>query len=235
MADRTKVKCGILLSYTDLRVVLFLTKMLGTRVYIGNLDHDVCKRDLERFFKNYGTKKEFFIKYGYGFVEFENNQDADKAILELNGKKLLGKTVSVEATRGVPIESRFVRTKYRMIVKNVSCIVSWQDLKKYMSQAGKVTYAYIYKRRKEGVIDFASGSDLKTAFDKLDNTMLGGRRIRLIADYHTEGRGRGRERSSRSRSRYRKCFPSSSTRSRSKSSGGKFKSPVKSRARSARR
>jgi len=59
------------------------------------------------------------------------------------------------------------------------------------------------------VVEFASYSDLKTALDKLDDTELNGRRIRLLED-RSSSRGRGGGRRSRSPS-------SSRSRSRSRS------------------
>ncbi|XP_055315616.1 serine-arginine protein 55 isoform X2 [Sitodiplosis mosellana] len=136
-----------------------------------------------------------------------------------------------------------LRTEYRLIVENLSSRVSWQDLKDYMRQAGEVTYADAHKqRRNEGVVEFASLSDMKTAIEKLDDTELNGRRIRLVEDRRGGRSGRGRSRSSsrssrsRSRSRSRRRRSSSrsrSPRSRSKSRGGRSKSKSpKSRSRS---
>uniref|UniRef100_U5EY87 Putative 52k active chromatin boundary protein n=1 Tax=Corethrella appendiculata TaxID=1370023 RepID=U5EY87_9DIPT len=137
-----------------------------------------------------------------------------------------------------------LRTEYRLIVDNLSSRVSWQDLKDYMRQAGEVTYADAHKQKKnEGVVEFASLSDMKTAIEKLDDTELNGRRIRLIEDRGRNGgsrNGRGRSRSSRSSSRSRSrsrsrrrshsrshSRRSSRSRSRSKSKDGS-KSPAKS-------
>ncbi|KYM96312.1 Serine-arginine protein 55 [Cyphomyrmex costatus] len=65
-----------------------------------------------------------------------------------------------------------------------------KDLKDYMRQAGEVTYADAHKqRRNEGVVEFATYSDLKNAIDKLDDTELNGRRIRLIEDKRPRDRG----------------------------------------------
>ncbi|XP_055848600.1 serine-arginine protein 55 isoform X6 [Episyrphus balteatus] len=140
-----------------------------------------------------------------------------------------------------------LRTEYRLIVENLSSRVSWQDLKDYMRQAGEVTYADAHKqRRNEGVVEFASLSDMKTAIEKLDDTDLNGRRVRLVEDRRggrSGGRGRSRSSSSRSRSRSRRRSRSRSRRSsrsrskshsRSKSRGArsKSKSVVKSRSRS---
>jgi len=126
------------------------------------------------------------------------------------------------------------RTDYRLVVENLSTRVSWQDLKDYMRQAGEVTYADAHKQhRNEGVVEFASYSDLKTAIEKLDNTDLNGRRIKLVEDKDARRGSRRRSRSrsssrSRSRSRSRRR-----TRSRSRSrSGSKSRSRSRSRGRS---
>jgi len=137
-----------------------------------------------------------------------------------------------------------VRTKYRVIVENLSSRVSWQDLKDYLREAGDVSYADAHKHRQnEGVVDFATYDDMKRAIEKMDDTELNGRRIKLVPDRiysksrsrsrsrgrsrsrsHSRGRSRSRSRSarrsrskSRSRSRSRK---DSRSRSRSRSRGG---------------
>lgn len=51
------------------------------------------------------------------------------------------------------------------------------------------------------VVEFATSSDMRNAIDKLDDTDLNGRRIRLTEDRPKSGRGRGRSRSSSSPSR----------------------------------
>lgn len=119
------------------------------------------------------------------------------------------------------------RTEYRLIVENLSSGVSWQDLKDVMRQAGEVTYADAHRERKnEGVVEFASYSEMKRAIDKLDGTDLNGRRIRLIEDKSyskKKNRSRSRSRSPRSRSR---------SHSRSKSKSRSAHRAAKSRSRS---
>jgi len=76
-----------------------------------------------------------------------------------------------------------LRTDHRLIVENLSSRVSWQDLKDYMRQAGEVTYADAHKKHKnEGIIEFATAADLRNAVDKLDNTEINGKKIKLIED-----------------------------------------------------
>jgi len=231
--------------------------MPGTRVYIGGLPQGCRERDIERFCKGYGKLRDILIKNGFGFIEFEDPRDADDAVYELNGKDLLGERVTMESARGPsrryddfrgggrfggrdqrfdPRRSRFgppTRTEHRLIIENLSSRVSWQDLKDYMRQAGEVTYADAHKdTRGEGIVEFACGADLRRAMDKLDDTDLNGRRIRLVDQSlsrrrHSRSRSRSRSRHSRSRSRSR----GSRSRSRSRSRG-RDRSRSKSRSRS---
>ncbi|KAG5277250.1 hypothetical protein AALO_G00115390 [Alosa alosa] len=74
-----------------------------------------------------------------------------------------------------------MRTENRLIVENLSSRVSWQDLKDFMRQAGEVTFADAHRPKlNEGVVEFASSSDLKNALDKLSGKEINGRKIRLI-------------------------------------------------------
>lgn len=231
--------------------------MVGSRVYVGGLPYGTTERDLERFFRGYGKMRDVLIKNGYGFVEFDDNRDADDAVYELNGKKLLGERVSVERARGIPrgrdqrssrnehrSRERFgppTRTNYRLIVENLSSRVSWQDLKDFMRQAGEVTYADAHKQhRNEGVVEFASHSDLKNAIEKLDDTELNGRRIKLIETKRNRrsesdnSRSRSRSRSER-RSRSRSHISKSKSRSRSPKRNSKSRSRSNSRKNSVDR
>ncbi|BFZ07421.1 hypothetical protein BsWGS_10460 [Bradybaena similaris] len=215
---------------------------MGTRVYVGRLSYHAREKDIERFFRGYGRIRDIMLKNGYGFVEFEDYRDADDAVYELNGKELCGERVVIEHARGSgrPPSSRSkgssawldkygppTRTDYRLIVENLSSRVSWQDLKDYMRQAGEVTYADAHKKhRNEGVIEFATSSDLRNAIEKLDGTEINGRKIRLIEEKRKRSRTRSRSRSRR-RSRSRSASHSRSrsrSRSRSKSRDKKSKS-----------
>ncbi|KAJ8967522.1 hypothetical protein NQ314_002837 [Rhamnusium bicolor] len=225
--------------------------MVGSRVYVGGLPYGTTERDLERFFRGYGRMRDVLIKNGYGFVEFDDYRDADDAVYELNGKKLLGERVTVERARGTPrgrdqwsssrndhrSHERYgppTRTNYRLIVENLSSRISWQDLKDYMRQAGEVTYADAHKQhRNEGVVEFASYSDMKNAIEKLDDTELNGRRIRLVEDKNTKRRRSGSY-SSRSRSRSRSARRSRSRSRSRRSSHSKSKSRSRSRSGSAK-
>ncbi|XP_041721466.2 serine/arginine-rich splicing factor 5 isoform X2 [Coregonus clupeaformis] len=117
-----------------------------------------------------------------------------------------------------------MRTENRLIVENLSSRVSWQDLKDFMRQAGEVTFADAHRPKlNEGVVEFASYSDLKNAVEKLSGKEINGRKIKLIEA--------AKKRGSRSRSR-----SESSSRSRSRNrSPSRSRTPRRSRSHSPKR
>ncbi|XP_072533340.1 serine and arginine rich splicing factor 5a [Salminus brasiliensis] len=233
--------------------------MSGCRVFIGRLSPHARERDVEKFFKGYGRIREINLKNGFGFVEFDDHRDADDAVYELNGKELCSERVTIEHARsrrgrggGPGMGGRFsprfggyrqsrsggsrygppVRTEHRIVVENLSSRISWQDLKDLMRKVGDVTFVDAHRTNKnEGVVEFASHSDMKNAIEKLDGTDLNGRKLKLYED-HKRNRSRSRSRSSsRSRSRSRS---KSASRSRSRESKRESKRS-RSRSRSASR
>lgn len=76
-------------------------------IFIAGLSYDVNDTDLNSLFEEYGTISSAKVimdrntnrSKGYGFVEMENNEDANKAITELNGAEYDGRTISVSEAR----------------------------------------------------------------------------------------------------------------------------------------
>jgi len=203
-----------------------------SRVYVGRLPARCSERDIERFFKGYGRLRDIVLKTGYGFVEFEEYKDAEDAVYDLHGRDMRGERIIVEHAR-LPPGSRGsssrregrgrdasgrrygppTRTEYRVIVENLSSRVSWQDLKDMMRKAGEVTYADAHKSAKnEGIVEFASYTDMKAAIAKFDDYNLYDRRLKVYED-----KPRRRSRSD-SRRRSRSDSRKGSRKSRSRSS-----------------
>jgi len=132
------------------------------------------------------------------------------------------------------------RTKYQVIVENLSSRCSWQDLKDYMRKAGEVTYADAHKQNpNEGIVEFATFEDMRNAIEKLNETEINGRRIHIIESNHSrknKSTSRSRSRSTRrSRSRTqspRKSHSKEASKSQSRSPDNNSKrSPSRSRSR----
>lgn len=76
-------------------------------LFLGNLAPDVKDSDLKSFFGKIGTVKYVHIpttkhtgeSKGVGYIQYENIQDANKAIQELDGKKFQGRHIRVQFAR----------------------------------------------------------------------------------------------------------------------------------------
>src|SRR3982751_5072920 len=77
---------------------------MGTRLYVGNLPYAVTELDLRDLFGGLGTVTDAKIvtdretgrPRGFGFVEMSTEEEARKAIEEINGRDVQGRQVAVK-------------------------------------------------------------------------------------------------------------------------------------------
>lgn len=82
------------------------------KLYVGNLPHSYTDQDLAQLFAPFGAVSSARIimdrdlgrSKGFGFVEFNAKDDAQKAITALNGTDVGGRSVVVNEAR--PLEPR---------------------------------------------------------------------------------------------------------------------------------
>jgi len=85
---------------------------MAKRLFVGGLSYAVTQQQLEELFAGVGTVESATLitdKYsgqskGFGFVEMSSDEEAAKAITELNGKELAGRNIVVNEAR--PREER---------------------------------------------------------------------------------------------------------------------------------
>ena len=76
---------------------------MSKKIYVGNLSFNTDDTQLNTIFSPFGTvssarviKDKFTDRSrGFGFVEMDNNEEADKAIAALNGKEVDGRALKV--------------------------------------------------------------------------------------------------------------------------------------------
>ena len=76
-------------------------------IYVGNLSFDVTEDELQKLFEEHGSVVSVNIikdRYtgnskGFGFVEMENQADAEKAIKELDESEVKGRNIKVNQAR----------------------------------------------------------------------------------------------------------------------------------------
>ena len=84
---------------------------MGSKLYVGNLSFDTTDQELEQAFSEHGEVVSATVvrdrdtdrSRGFGFVEFAEEADAQKAKEAMNGKELSGRALKVDEAR-VPRE-----------------------------------------------------------------------------------------------------------------------------------
>lgn len=80
---------------------------MNSKLYVGNLNWDTTDEALKEYFETVGTVLEAVVirdrvsqrSKGFGFVTMSSEEEAQKAIEELNGTELEGRPIKVDEAR----------------------------------------------------------------------------------------------------------------------------------------
>lgn len=80
---------------------------MSKKIYVGNLPFSVTFDRLKELFSSYGQIEDAIVisdkfsgrSKGFGFVTFDNDNDADKAIAEMNNKNVEGRELKVNEAK----------------------------------------------------------------------------------------------------------------------------------------
>lgn len=80
---------------------------MGKKLFVGNLSWNVRDEELKSAFAPFGTVEEAVViidrmknrSKGFGFVTFSTEDEAQKAMTEMNGKEIDGRAVNVSLAR----------------------------------------------------------------------------------------------------------------------------------------
>ncbi|HEV3081116.1 MAG TPA: RNA-binding protein [Gemmataceae bacterium] len=80
---------------------------MANKLYVGNLSYEVTDSDLQNLFVPHGAVQSAQVimdrdtgrSKGFGFVEMDNNDQAQAAITALNGHEVNGRTLTVNEAR----------------------------------------------------------------------------------------------------------------------------------------
>jgi cold-inducible RNA-binding protein len=80
---------------------------MSSKLFVGNLSYTTSEAELRRAFEPIGALKSVSIitdrmtgrPRGFGFVEFERAEDAQRAITSLDGQQVDGRAISVNIAR----------------------------------------------------------------------------------------------------------------------------------------
>jgi RNA recognition motif-containing protein len=76
---------------------------MNSKIYVGNLSYDIENSDLENLFANVGDVKTVNVikdrdtgrARGFGFVEMQSANEAEKAIADLHETEFMGRSLIV--------------------------------------------------------------------------------------------------------------------------------------------
>lgn len=151
-------------------------------IFIKNLDKAIDHKALHDTFSAFGNilsckvaTDSYGQSKGYGFVQFDTEEAAQKAIEKLNGMLLNDKQVFVGPfLRKQERESAIDKSKFNNVfVKNLSELTSEEDLNRMFGEFGPITSVVVMrdadgKSRCFGFINFESADDAARAVEALN-------------------------------------------------------------------
>ena len=139
------------------------------KVFVGNISTSTTEEELREYFEKYGAVIDCDIISNYGFVHMSEEEDAKKAVAELNKKKLHGFSMTVQ------FATTRVRNATKIHVGNIPEGVTALKIRELFQEHGKVLecdvlkkYAFVHMQRHKEAMD---------AIHKLNHSKLEGQTI----------------------------------------------------------
>ncbi|KAI8967589.1 hypothetical protein BDF20DRAFT_900199 [Mycotypha africana] len=174
-----------------------------TNVYVKNLDESVDDEKLKEMFSKYGPitsaviqKDEEGKSKGFGFVNFENHEEAQKAVDELNETEQNGKTLYVARAQKKSEREEELRKQYEqakleklakyqgvnLYIKNLDDDIDDEKLRQEFSVYGVITSAKVMCDDKGhskgfGFVCFSSPDEATKAVTEMNGRMIGSKPI----------------------------------------------------------
>ncbi|CAI0424677.1 unnamed protein product [Linum tenue] len=177
------------------------SSMSNTRfnnVFVKNLSESTADEDLKKVFGEYGAITSAVVMRDgdgksrcFGFVNFENADDAAKAVEALNGKKFDDKEWFVgkaqkKSEREQELKGRFEQTmkeavdKYQglnLYIKNLDDSISDEKLKELFSEFGTVTSCKVVRdpsgiSKGSGFVAFATPEEASRAINEMNGKII---------------------------------------------------------------
>ncbi|KAG8013568.1 Polyadenylate-binding protein 4 [Nibea albiflora] len=184
-----------------------------TNVYIKNFGDDMDDERLKELFDKYG--KTLSVKVmtdptgksrGFGFVSYEKHEDANKAVEDMNGTELNGKTVFVgraqkKMERQAELKRKFELLKQERIsryqgvnlyIKNLDDTIDDEKLRKEFSPFGSITSAKVMleegRSKGFGFVCFSSPEEATKAVTEMNGRIVGSKPLYVALAQRKEER-----------------------------------------------
>lgn len=162
-------------------------------VFVKNLPPDCRSKELYALFSEVGKVVSCRVRYnangtcrGYGYVQFENKETADKALAEMNGREIRGYRVDVGPFKARDSRNSSINMYNNLFVKCIPRKYTNEDLRNLFASCGEIISAVIIKERAEdkenkgfGFVCFRRAEDAKTAEEKFKNVEIEGQPLHV--------------------------------------------------------
>ncbi|KAJ3341290.1 Protein phosphatase PP2A regulatory subunit B [Gonapodya sp. JEL0774] len=187
-----------------------------TNVYVKNLDEEVDDDEFRSMFEQFGpitsavvSRDDMGKSRGFGFVNFDDHESADKAVEAMNDTEHRGKRIYVaraqkKAEREEELRRQYERVreekmnKYQgvnLYVKNLDDTFDDDKLRQEFSQFGTITSAKVMKDEKQqgvskgfGFVCFSSPDEATKAVAEMNGRMIGSKPIYVALAQRKEAR-----------------------------------------------
>ncbi|XP_063059222.1 RNA-binding protein lark [Engraulis encrasicolus] len=150
------------------------------KVFVGNLNTSTKEEELREVFEKYGTVVDCDIISNYGFVHMSEEEEAKKAVAELNKHRLNGfnMTVQFATTR--------VRNATKIHVGNIPEGVTALRVRELFQEYGKVLECDVLK--KYAFVHMQRHKDAMEAIHKLNHSKLEGQTLFVSLSHTNPGK-----------------------------------------------
>uniref|UniRef100_A0A8D3BYP7 Polyadenylate-binding protein n=1 Tax=Scophthalmus maximus TaxID=52904 RepID=A0A8D3BYP7_SCOMX len=184
-----------------------------TNVYIKNFGDDMNDERLKELFDKYGKTLSVRVMMdhtgksrGFGFVSYEKHEDANKAVEDMNGTELNGKTVFVgraqkKMERQAELKRKFELLKQERIsryqgvnlyIKNLDDTIDDEKLRKEFSPFGSITSAKVMleegRSKGFGFVCFSSPEEATKAVTEMNGRIVGSKPLYVALAQRKEER-----------------------------------------------
>ncbi|KAI4336998.1 hypothetical protein L6164_015461 [Bauhinia variegata] len=207
-----QVYVGHFLRKQDRESVFSRTKF--NNVYVKNLSESMTDEDLKKIFGEYGTITSAVVMRDadgkskcFGFVNFENADDACRAVEALNGKKFDDKEWYVgkaqkKSERELELKEKFEQSVKEVVdksqgvnlyLKNLDDSIDDEKLKELFSEFGTITSCKVMRdpngiSRGSGFVAFSTPEEASRALAEMNGKMVAGKPLYVALAQRKEDR-----------------------------------------------
>ena len=169
-----------------------------SNLYFKGIPLSIPSRKVYEYFMKFGDISSLKLiednngnHFGYGYITFYNPDDAEKAILETNGKKIFDDNNIIEIEYFKKKNERnlnnFDNNNQKIFINNFKQNLTEDDLNKFCTKYGQINYCKIYKDefgRNYAIVEYLNKENANSALKNLPNEIPNENNSKLIIELY---------------------------------------------------